>query len=114
MKIKFTRSIIFLSVLTLIAGGLPLLIYFSERVSGILLSENIWYESGVNHGPWRSGIESMLVYYPLILLLSFTIIFSIIQAIKKNWTIFRNSMLICIIQVILIFLQMYYLTWTID
>lgn len=114
MQIKLSKSIITLFALTLVAGELAFLIYFVEKIAGLLPNESIWYENGINHGPWRSGIESLTVYYPLILLSLITIIASVIQAVKKKWNLFWQSLIIFFIQILLFFIQVYFLAWTID
>lgn len=106
-------SIYFL--LTVILGGLPFLFYFLERKSGSLPTSEIWYASGVNHGPWRASPEAYSIYYPLVILLVATLIVFISRGVKeKKPSLFAIGAFLLLAQIILLFLQMYFLTWTID
>jgi hypothetical protein len=114
VMLKFSKSIVILFLLTLLSGGLAFLIYWIERNFGVISDANNWSESGANHGPWRSGFESLTVYYPLVLLFFVTVIATVAETIKKKWKIFWQSLLLFFTQIVLIFLQMYFLSWTID
>lgn len=93
--------------LSVLFAILPFLIYGAERLIGMLPSEEAWYSSDANHGPWRWGWESLFVYYPTIILLILNIFFLL----KPS----RNKRLIVIsIQLVSLAFQLYFLTWTID
>lgn len=114
MQIKLSRSTFVLLVSTVVLCGLPFVLYFIEKIIGVLPDAETWYYTGANHGPWRSRIEGFTVYYPVIILLLITFFFGIKQAVKKSWKNFLFDLSLIIVQLFSIFLQMYFLTWAID
>lgn len=38
---------------------LPLALYERARWAGLLLSEEVWYQGGGNHGPWWDSLEGL-------------------------------------------------------
>lgn len=102
-------------LLTIILGGLPFLIYFVERKFNILTTSEIWYSSGTNHGPWRWGVEGFTISYPIIILLIVTLITFFSKGIKnKRWILILAGLSLVIAQIIILFIQIYFLSWTID
>jgi len=101
--------------LTTIFGGLPFFLYFLERKVGSLPTSEVWYATGINHGPWRMRPEAFTIYYPVVILLIVTLIIFTTRGIKeKKPSLIGFGIILAIIQIGILFLQMYLLTWTID
>jgi len=102
-------------ILTAVLGGLPFLIYVLERKCGSLPSADAWYATGANHGPWRMEIEGFLIYYPVIVLLLATLIAFISRGTKeKKISLTIGGIALALVQISILVVQMYFLTWTID
>jgi hypothetical protein len=102
-------------ILTVVLGCLPFLVYFIERTLASLPTADAWYAMGTNHGPWRNGIEGLVIYYPLLALLVVTLAISISRSVKnKQWRLLGLGLLLAIIQIAFLGAQMYFLPWTID
>ena len=114
MQLKLSKTIKSLILLLFVLGGLPFLIYFIQRSVGYIPDMESWYDNGINHGPWRSSIESITLYYPLALLIISTLIIFILNVIKKKWQDLLIVFLLLLLQCFLIFTQIYYLSWLID
>lgn len=115
MPKKIFQSPFLLATLTIFFGVLPFLVYFMERRLGYLPSSEIWYSGGINHGPWRSGLESVIIFYPLLMLVVATVGMFLFRGLKnKSFGLLFVGLALILIQISFLFLQMYYLTWTID
>lgn len=55
-------------ILTVLVGTLPFLIYFIQTKNGILPTADEWFSQGYNHGPWRWQGEMIFMYYPMLLM----------------------------------------------
>ena len=100
--------------LAVIFGALPFLISTIEMKLGSLPTAEVWYATGTNHGPWRWELEGFTVFYPLIILLVTTCIAFISRAVKnKKWSLLIVGLLLASIQISLLFLQLYFLGWTV-
>jgi len=103
------------ALLTIVLGVLPFIIYGIERKYGLLPTSEEWYAAGTNHGPWRWGLESFLIYYPILILLIATVLTFLFRGIKgKSWNLIAIGTLLVLVQIGILFAQMYFLTWTID
>lgn len=101
--------------LTILLGVLPFLVYFFENRIGLISTSEVWYATGVNHGPWRGGIESLTIYYPVLILLLTTIFTFFSKYLKdKKWNLVVYALVLILIQIGFLVTQMYFLTWLID
>ncbi len=114
MDKKLPRFPFLYFLLSILLGGLPFALYFFERISGLLTSEDSWYGTGANHGPWRWGIEGFTIYYPLLILMIVSLTKSLSGVKERNWRLLAAGFALVAAQLVLLFGQMYFLTWTID
>jgi hypothetical protein len=113
-KSFFTFPKVF-ALLTIVLGGLPLLIYLIERKSGLLPNSDSWYAAGTNHGPWRNGLEGLTIYYTMLILLIATLIAFVSRGIReRRRSLLVFGLLLVIIQLTALASQMHFLAWTID
>ncbi|MFA6490493.1 MAG: hypothetical protein WCT43_01245 [Candidatus Magasanikbacteria bacterium] len=115
MLTKFKRQDLILYILTLVAWLLPFIIYWFESYYIFLPPESVWYANGINHGPWRSQIENFIIYYPLLILVGVNIILTVNEL--RQYNKIKSALvgsLLFLMQVIMIFVQFYYLGWLID
>lgn len=102
------RSFSFYFFLTAIFGVGPFLIYYLEKIYGVLTTPDEWYVNGGNHGPWRYGPEGIMLYTPIFFLIMVTVV-RFIPA--KNKIKFGCLILA---QIFLLLAQFWFLHWTVD
>ena len=104
-----------LLLITAVAGGLPFAVYAWARATGSLPSEEVFRRSGGNHSPWWTEWQGNLIGLPLALLVVVALVTSIVLSIfeRKAWPLV-GGMLLIVFQVVLIFVQLNFLFWTID
>lgn len=111
-NLKFSHLYI---ALTALLGGLPFALYVFERTTGALSSEEIWYRTGVNHGPWRGGVKGLTIYYPIFILMIVTLGVILLRGVRdKKSNLLAFCLVLVSVQVAIMFAQMYLLAWTID
>lgn len=95
-------------------SALPFVIYAIERKIGVLPSAEAWYATKTNHGPWRWGLEGFTVFYPVLILLVVTVIKIIAPAVReKNRKLMMSGLGLIVLQLIGLFLQLSFLSWTV-
>jgi hypothetical protein len=115
MQSTFTKGTCVLAFLTVILGGLPFAIYFVEKKLGVITNSELWYATGASHGPWRGGVEVLTIYYPVVILLIVTFMMLIYRGGKTGKrSLIASGVLLALLQIAILFMQMYFLTWTID
>src|SRR4051812_35692592 len=62
---------------------IPILIFLLSRLTGSLPSHEEWLTNfGENHGPWRWGLQGMLLWLPQLILIAATLL----TALRVNFT----------------------------
>ena len=101
--------------LTVILGLLPFALYALARITGSLPTQEQWYSSGTNHGPWRWELQGFAIGYPMVLLAIATGILVLVYSLKKRnaWPILWGLGLM-VIQLGVGYGQLVQLIWVID
>jgi hypothetical protein len=111
------KSIKVLLIATVIFSIVPFIIYYYQIMTGILPDPDVWYLSS-NHGPWRGGLEGLLVFKPLFILILISIFYLFKNVLKyreiKDKKILAWLCFLLVIQILSVILQLLVMTWTID
>lgn len=115
MESKTTR---YLTISTIMFSVLPFLVYCFEVSKNILPDPDIWYGAN-NHGPWREGSwEGLILLKPLVFLILITFVFLIKRIIKTEQVSKKKEIIffvgLILVQIIMLFLQLFVMAWTID
>jgi hypothetical protein len=103
------------ALVTVLIGLFPFGLYGVERSLGSLPSEETWYGTGINHGPWRGRFEGLALYYPIVFLIIATSGIFLSRGVKdKKRSLLAFGLLLIVIQVAVTLAQMYFLAWTVD
>ena len=112
IQLPFARRI---AALTAAATLAPAVYYLWARMSGALPSRDAWYAQGTNHGPWRWELPGLLLYFPILFVIPFTIIASLALATsRRNVRYLAAGAVLVPVQITCYVGLLSWLFWTID
>jgi hypothetical protein len=113
------RLLSLLTVTTVLLGGLPFLLYYHARATGILPSEAEFHSGNFgNHsawvGSWVEGFLYLIWFYFLLIPLAIFAIGCYAEYKHKQWIVFIYSVLLACCQYALLITQFNLIGWAID
>ncbi|RYZ64203.1 MAG: hypothetical protein EOP05_22425 [Proteobacteria bacterium] len=100
-------------LITVLVAAAPFALYAMSRYLGFLPSEQAWIASGENHGPWRSAWQSVFLILPFALV-PISIVRLIQTLTAKNWPSAKRIALLLVFQLVIMWIPLLTLFWTID
>lgn len=97
---------------------LPLILYMIARIMRFIPDENSWWAQGMNHGPWRWELPGLIVMCCQLILLGgapVITVWGLTRGVrKKDWKPALGGISIGISYIMLLYVQLNILYWTLD